>query len=86
MHVHPPNRGALAIKTFFPLSIVYDDIMGDFRDRLKDKSYRILQQANKVIWVEPRYHPTKHGGGNLESPRRSRQKPEVKQNIREVEL
>ncbi|GIY37368.1 hypothetical protein CDAR_446461 [Caerostris darwini] len=34
-----------------------------------------------VIWVEPSYHPTKHGEGGLKAP----DEAEVKQNIREVQ-
>ncbi|GIY82241.1 hypothetical protein CDAR_280311 [Caerostris darwini] len=39
--------------------------------------YLLVQQANTVIWVEPSYHPTKHGGGDLKRSRRfMKQTPE----------
>ncbi|GIY30580.1 hypothetical protein CEXT_415901 [Caerostris extrusa] len=59
----------------------------DLVQKFKSQTHSpLMQQAIKVIRVEPSYQPDEaRRRRRLESVRRSRQKPEVKQKIREAE-
>ncbi|GIY60844.1 ATP-dependent DNA helicase [Caerostris darwini] len=46
----------------------------------------LVQQANKVVWVELSYHPTKHGGGGLKAPDEADRRQTIRKAERKQQL